>query len=99
MQELQDGLLVLLQGSVTFIPICNPEGYKQNKRYIDENLARIFDVYTNPTTNEQYCSSVIAPYIDTCDALLDIHSGNAENTLFVFQDIENKASYELASNV
>lgn len=98
-QELQDGLLVLLKGSVTFIPICNPKGYKQNKRCIDENLARIFDVYTNPQTNEQYCSSVIAPYIDTCDVLLDIHSGNAENTLFVFQDIEDDASYDLASNL
>jgi predicted deacylase len=98
-EELQQWLLVLLQWTVTFIPICNPEWYQQNKRYIDQNLARIFDVYETPQSYEQKCSTIIAPYIDRCDVLLDIHSWNAKNSTFVFQDIENQDYQDLTSNL
>lgn len=97
--EIKQWDLLLLQWSVTFIPICNPEWYKHNKRFIDQNLARIFDVYEYPENNEQYCATMIAPYLDTCDVLLDVHSGNAENTIFVFQDIDNEVTKELTNNL
>jgi uncharacterized protein len=97
--EIEQGVIKVLQWSVTFIPICNPEGFKKNKRLIEENLARIFDYYETPNSYEKYCATIIAPYIDRCDILLDIHSGNAKNSKFVFQDIEDWDSYYLASNL
>lgn len=99
MQNIQEWIVNILQWSVTFIPVCNPEWYIQQKRLIQENLARVFDVYAHPESYEQSLGNVIAPYIDSCDALLDIHSGNAENTLFVFQDIDSQESSNLTNNL
>ena len=39
---LQSGELTLLQGCVTFVPICNPRAYAENTRFIDRNLNRHF---------------------------------------------------------
>jgi hypothetical protein len=50
----------------------------ENKRFIDENLARVFDVYDSPHSYEKKLSNLLATFIIGKDAILDIHSGNAE---------------------
>jgi uncharacterized protein len=97
--EIEKWLLEIIQWSVTFIPVCNPEWFKKNLRLIEENLARIFDKYDNPTTYERKCSTVIAPYIDNCDALLDIHSGNAKDSKFVFLDHATDENVKITHNL
>lgn len=99
MHEIEEWILNILKWSVTFIPVCNPEWYKQQKRLIQENLARVFDIYESPQSYEQSLGTVLAPYIDSCDALLDIHSGSAKNSLFVFQDIESQESSDITNSL
>lgn len=89
----------MVQWSVTFIPICNPEWYKQSKRFISQNLARIFDAYTDPDIYEKKLSTIIAPYVEHADAILDIHSGNADNSCFVFQDYDESEYFQLSNSL
>ena len=52
-QEFQSGRLKLTQGSLTLVPICNPEAYKKDVRCIDENLNRVIVPHPHPQTYEQ----------------------------------------------
>ncbi len=97
--EIEKWLLEIIKWSITFIPVCNPEWFKKNLRLTEENLARIFDKYDNPTTYERKCSTAIAPYIDNCDALLDIHSGNAKDSKFVFLDHATDENINITNNL
>lgn len=76
----------IISGSVTFIPVCNIDAYKQNKRYINENLNRIFEKNEKPKNNEEIIAQHIIKYIDECDYLLDIHSISTDGPSFAFLD-------------
>ena len=73
MSELAGGLN-LVQGKLVTVPVVNRLAYEQNVRFVDENLNRIFRRHKDPQTNEQRVANEIAPLIDECDYLLDIHS-------------------------
>ena len=85
-KKIKNNEIKIKTGSVTFIPICNLEAYKQNKRYININLNRIFEKIENPKNNEEIISQKIIKYIDECDYLLDIHSIHSEGPSFAFLD-------------
>jgi predicted deacylase len=67
-------MITLLSGSVTFIPVCNPLAKEKNVRYIEENLARVFDEHKNPVSYEQKLATQLSDYVKNADAILDIHS-------------------------
>lgn len=85
-EKIKSNEIKIESGSVTFIPICNLEAYKQNKRFIDVNLNRIFEKNDNPKNNEEIVSQKIIKYINDCDYLLDIHSIHTEGPNFIFLD-------------
>lgn len=89
-KKIKNNEIKIKAGSVTFIPICNFEAYKQNKRYIDINLNRIFEKNKNPKNNEEIISQKIIKHIDDCDYLLDIHSIHTEGPSFTFMDKETE---------
>lgn len=98
-QQIEKGALRLESGAVTFLPCCNPLAFEQNKRYIDENLARMLKYYPDPQTNEQHCANAILPHLGGKTAILDIHSGAAEDAYFVFQDGESQDYWSLAESL
>lgn len=96
-EEIRNKKLFLVSWSVTFIPICNPQATKKSIRFLEENLARVFYKHNNPLSYEQRLATQLCKYVEEADAILDIHSGNAEKSKFVFQDYE-EPEYQLLSN-
>lgn len=85
-QKIKSKEILIDSGSISFIPICNPEAYKNNKRFIDINLNRVFKKIENPTMYEEIISQEIIRHIDDCDYLLDIHSMPTDGPRFIFLD-------------
>jgi len=80
--------LEIKKGTVHFI-YGNPKAIKENVRYIDVNLNRMFredsEISSNDKTSYEYKRSrEIMPYLNEADALLDIHASNTpESTPFI----------------
>ncbi len=70
--------LEIVKGTVYFV-FANPPAIEQNKRYIHKNLNRLFS--RNITGDEYEVSRAreLMDLLDTCDALLDLHSYNSES--------------------
>jgi predicted deacylase len=87
----------LLSGQVTFVPICNPQAYREGKRLIDENLNRIFIPTDNPQSYEAGLANLLCPLVEAADVLLDVHSFDAVGPTNIFLDfptLENRAHVE-----
>lgn len=100
-KKIQDGNLDLASGSVTFIPVCNPEAYRLNKRYVDKNLNRVIQKHADPTCYEEEVANVLTDFILEADYLLDLHSMHTNGTPFVFQDYkgEQRRGFANAQNL
>ena len=91
--KLDQGKAILAQGSVTFVPICNPRAYAQNTRSTDANLNRVY-IRKDPeiiTVYEEKIAQELMNLIDQCDYLLDLHSTKSSTAPFVFQDSDDVA--------
>ena len=86
MNEIDSGKIVLKSGKIIFVPVCNPEAFKQNKRFVNVNLNRVFKKHPNPTKYEEKLADILCDIMDDTDILLDIHSISSEWKPFVFQD-------------
>jgi len=84
--DLEAGNLTLASGSVTFVPICNPEAHAAGKRSIDENLNRVFCVTDSPQSYEARLANELCPLMTGADVFLDIHSQNAPGPVSLFTD-------------
>ena len=85
--DLQAGRVVLTQGELTLIPVCNLKAYQQDVRQIDENLNRVMKWHDQPTTYEQTLANDLVPYLQECDVLLDLHSSHCPGDIpFAFCD-------------
>jgi len=94
MRELESGALTLQKGSVTFVPVCNPEATAKNVRYVEENLNRIFKPTKHPRSYEARLANTLTALVNTHDVLLDIHSTTAQGIPFMYLDFptaRNKA--------
>ena len=88
-----------LQGSVSFIPICNPLAFERNIRQIDENLNRIIRPYTSPQTYEQHLAVELVEHISSADIIIDLHSTSAPAAEpFIFSDYPDKLADQIADN-
>ena len=47
-EELNRGMIKLMKGKLTLVPICNPDAYQKDVRSIDENLNRVMVMHDNP---------------------------------------------------
>lgn len=86
--------LKIEKGSVTFIPVCNPRAYAEKKRFIEVNLNRHFCPRKNPKAYEHQLMNVLAPYLENCDILLDIHSYRAGGPPFALRGSDTKMQSE-----
>lgn len=71
-------------GSVTFVPICNPEAYEQGMRYVERDLNRRMSPIENPTGYADNLTNELCPLLASADVLLDLHSYRAGGVPFVF---------------
>lgn len=76
------GNLALTKGSVKLFPICNPEALKQKKRFVEEDLNRIFRRHSAPNTYEQNLANRLCHEISGSGIIIDIHSSRAAGEPF-----------------
>ncbi|MEM1258952.1 MAG: succinylglutamate desuccinylase/aspartoacylase family protein [Bacteroidota bacterium] len=82
----------LKKGSVTFIPICNPRAYEDNKRFYYSDLNRAFGDNAPKDEYERELIANLKSHIDACDILLDIHSYQRETVPFILNDKNTKVN-------
>jgi len=83
MQQLDDGDLLIRQGSVTFVPVANPLAYALGERAGERNLNRNLFPNTDPQDFEDRVANWLCPLLAQHDVLLDLHSFNAHSEPFV----------------
>ncbi|MDD4555876.1 MAG: succinylglutamate desuccinylase/aspartoacylase family protein [Alphaproteobacteria bacterium] len=87
MQELEAGKIKLVSGTLTLLPIANPEAHQKDIRQIEENLNRVINQWETPNTYEKKLGVEVAKLIEACDYMLDVHSThNAGEIAFSFLD-------------
>ncbi len=79
------GEIKMETGRVTFVPVCNPRAYAENKRFIDRNLNRAMAKRAVPKMYEEFLMNELTPLLEDCDVLLDIHSYRAGGPAFAFR--------------
>jgi len=68
-----------------YLILGNPKAYEKNKRFIDCDLNRIFDLnFKKPYNIEQQRALKIAPILKKADYLLDLHSTQKPSIPFVY---------------
>ena len=72
--ELDAGLLRIVRGSVTFVPVANPLAYANAQRGGDRNLNRRLRPNPAPRDFEDRIANALCPLLAAHDALLDLHS-------------------------
>lgn len=96
LQEIKEGKIVLKNGGLTVVPVCNPEAYLRDVRQIDENLNRVMTMHETPKTYEQKLANEICPLIRDCDVMLDLHSTHCEGDVpFAFCDYPDENNLKL----
>ena len=97
-QEFQSRQLKLTHGSLTLVPICNPEAYKKDVRCIDENLNRVIVPHPHPQTYEQGLANEICELINSHRLTLDLHSTHCIGDVpFAFCDYPDEYNQKLIS--
>ncbi len=98
--HLGSGEIQLIRGSLTCIPVCNPQAASLNVRQIDRNLNRIFCHHNDPIAYEEKLANEIITILQqtSYDILVDCHSWHTSNAHFVFQDYDDPDTKYLAES-
>lgn len=82
-QELDDGLLAIVSGSLTLVPVTNPLAYAKGERAGERNLNRDLFPKAQPRDFEDRVANWLCPLLASHDVLLDLHSFSAASEPFV----------------
>ncbi len=91
--KIKSGDIKLNNGRITFIPICNPEANRINKRFFEVNLNRVIKKHDNPKLYEEKIANILTDYIKNSDYHLDLHSMHVNGNPFAFQDYPEQAEF------
>ncbi len=72
--DLDRGVLRLMAGSVTFVPVANALAYAQGRRTGDRNLNRALQPTAAPREFEDHVANWLCPLLAAHEVLLDLHS-------------------------
>ncbi len=89
MAEIDSGALDIVRGSVTFVPICNPLAYVNQRRFGERNLNRRLIPTATPTEYEDHIANVLCPLLAEHQVLLDLHSFRSPGQPFVLRGPAN----------
>ena len=99
-EELNQGKIVLKEGVLTLVPICNPEAYRRDVRSVEENLNRVMTEHKNPQTYEQKLANEICPLIKSHRIVLDLHSTHCQGDVpFAFCDYPDEYNKKLIAGL
>ncbi|MBI1301012.1 MAG: hypothetical protein GC137_05045 [Alphaproteobacteria bacterium] len=94
LEAVDQGKITFKKGKVTFMPICNPRAYEEDKRYIERNLNRFMSRKENPQRYEDHIDNVLCPVLEETDYLLDLHSYTSPGDAFVLLDTSEPHNLE-----
>jgi predicted deacylase len=95
LNEIDHGEIEITRGTVTFVPVCNPLAYNQQRRMGDRNLNRRLQPTATPQDNEDRIANVLCPLLAAHDVLLDLHSFRSPGRPFVMRGpADNDADLE-----
>lgn len=97
--ELESGQRRLLKGRCTFVPVCNERAFNEGRRFIEENLNRVFHADEPATSHERRVAAELVPLVDRCDLLLDLHSMQSEGEPFAFLNQDRPESEALCRSL
>ena len=95
--ELRSGIFGLKRGKLIMVPICNPEAYKRDIRYVETNLNRVIKKHPKILRYEHGLANELVTLIDSCDVLLDLHSYSSGRRPFLFLDNDTQEQKEFAA--
>jgi predicted deacylase len=82
-ENLDRGVLAIIKGGVTFVPVVNPLAYVKGERAGDRNLNRNLFPNPNPQNFEDRVANWLCPLLAQHDVLLDLHSFSGTGEPFV----------------
>lgn len=95
--EIRAAGIVLKSGKLIMVPVVHEEAYRQNVRFVQINLNRVFACHANPTLLEHHVANEITAIVNECDVYLDLHSTHGkEDRPFVFLDYDTPRNRALA---
>lgn len=80
--EFRDGGRRLSRGRLTLVPVCNPLALSRGTREGEGDLNRAMRLRESPITFEERVANVLCPLLLEHDALLDLHSFQADGPPF-----------------
>ncbi|HYD17621.1 MAG TPA: succinylglutamate desuccinylase/aspartoacylase family protein [Patescibacteria group bacterium] len=95
--ELRSAVFKIEKGRVIFVPICHPEAYRADQRYIEVNLNRVIRKHPKVLRHEHALANELTALIDKCDVLLDLHSYSSGRRPFLFLDNDTPEQREFAA--
>ncbi len=95
--ELRSGIFGLKKGKLVMVPICNPEAYKRDVRYVEANLNRVIKAHAKIHKYEYALANELIALIDNCDVLLDLHSYSSGRRPFLFLDNDTQEQKDFAA--
>ncbi|MFZ6656790.1 succinylglutamate desuccinylase [Undibacterium sp. TJN19] len=87
--EIESGILQMVSGKLTLVPVCNPLAYQLGQREGERNLNRRLIPTDNPKEFEDHVANWLCPLFAAHDVLLDLHSFRSQGEPFVLIGPEN----------
>ena len=95
LNEIDRSEIEITRGSVTFVPVCNPLAYNNQRRMGDRNLNRRLQPTAAPQDNEDRIARVLCRWLAEHDVLLDLHSFRSPGRPFVMRGpADNRGALE-----
>jgi predicted deacylase len=83
--EIERGLVPIVRGTLTFVPVCNPLAHAKGERFGERNLNRRLLPNPSPQDNEDRIANVLCPLLAEHDVLLDLHGFRSPGRPFVLR--------------
>lgn len=92
LDDIEQGRLNLVAGTVTFVPVSNPLAYAKRQREGDRNLNRKLAPTAEPHEFEDHVANWLCPLLAQHDALLDLHAFRTPGEAFAMIGPENNTN-------
>ena len=97
-RQIEQNIIRLKSGKITFVPIVNEKAHQMDARFVDVNLNRVVTYHQHPTNNEEKIANDLIKLIDECDVMVDLHSTHCPDDIpFAFIDYPYEKNMELLS--
>lgn len=89
LKDIDCGLLAIVRGTLTFVPVTNPLAYQLKQRTGERNLNRNMAPSAIAQDFEDRIANVLCPLLDAHEVLLDLHSFHTGGAPFVMIGPQN----------